>query len=144
MRGFTGNLQGGADGKAWYVGGLTTDVQRETVCVCKLQLCFFAVALRNLQNISDVFEILKSFAIFVSLLDKSNFQDINLAVAYWPMKIDHIYFFIIVGLSISARVFVLLFFILLLTVLKMYYYSILKIYRCNNVVGNYFRGQSSV
>lgn len=36
MRGFTGNLLGGADGKAWYVGGLTTDVQRETVCVCKL------------------------------------------------------------------------------------------------------------
>ncbi len=29
--GFTGNLQGGADGKVWYVGGLTTDVQKETV-----------------------------------------------------------------------------------------------------------------
>lgn len=36
MLGFTGNLRGGADGKAWYVGGLTTYVQRETVCVCKL------------------------------------------------------------------------------------------------------------
>lgn len=33
---FTGNLLGGADGKAWYVGGLTTDVQKETVSVCKL------------------------------------------------------------------------------------------------------------
>lgn len=36
IRGFTGNLLGGADGKAWYAGGLTTDVQKETVCVCKL------------------------------------------------------------------------------------------------------------
>lgn len=26
MHGFTGNLVGGADGKAWYVGCLTTDV----------------------------------------------------------------------------------------------------------------------
>lgn len=26
MRGFTGSLLGGADGKAWYVEGLTTDV----------------------------------------------------------------------------------------------------------------------